>query len=98
MNEAKQIADFIASLGPSALLGIALYLLAKKYQSKEDALTALQQAKDALQEKRVEEQKANATAMLQLAQGSQQIMEPIKAALIRVVDILERVEERLNRP
>lgn len=73
MNEAKQIADFVGSLGPSAILGIALYVLAKRYAQKEDELRVSYQA-------RIDDSKANTQALLAIA-------DRVNLALDKVEDI-----------
>ncbi len=64
LQTAGKIADVIGGLGPTGLLGVALYFLAKEIRRLQQELKTTNEALDNLQQKRVEEAQASADVML----------------------------------
>lgn len=71
MNEIKTIASFIGDLGPTALLSLGLYVLAKRYDLKDTELK--QERAD-----RLNDAKANTTAMLAIADKVNQMIDKLE--------------------
>lgn len=82
MNELATVADFVAKLGPTGILGICLYILAKRYAALETALQTsqnarIQAAENYAQEKR-QDSKEGATALLAIADRTNQTIDKVE--------------------
>lgn len=64
LQTAGKVADVVGGLGPTGLLGVALYFLAKEIRRLQQELKTTNEALDNLQQKRVEEAQASADVML----------------------------------
>jgi len=84
MNELKQIADFVGSLGPTALLGIGLYVLAKRYREKDSELAKSQEdrikAAEAYAQEKRQDSKENTAALLAVADRVNQAIDRLEAS------------------
>lgn len=71
MNEIKTIASFVSDLGPTALLAIGLYFLAKGYREKDGELK--QERAD-----RLKDAKDTTVAMLAVAEKVNQMIDKLE--------------------